>query len=374
MLERIALTVLGAACILLALNDVFQSVIVPRAVGRRFRLSYLIWRGGWSVWPELSFRLHPADEAAREDLLAVFAPVALIGQLILWSLLSVVGFGLIFWASADRMTPHLRTLFEAFYFAGTSFFTIGFGDFVGNSGWTRLCALLAGASGFGVVGTTTAFLFAVFASFQTREQFVVEVGTRTGIPPSGVGLLVVAKHAGIEDGLPGVMRDAQKWCALILETHLAYPVLAYFRSSHDYESWVGTLGTLLDAATLMMTTVQTPSGEARILYDIGRHAATDLARHFRFSGDRRDPGITRGEFDHACDRLAEAGYALHPREEAWQRFSRLRMTYAAPLNDIARYFSIPPLQWIGDRSSVRAPGALAIKERDESREDTGQHR
>lgn len=352
MLVRIVLTLLGIFFVLLALNDVFQSVIVPRAVGRKFRASYILWRAFWRIWPSLSFRLYGGDESAREDFLALFAPLLLILQLITWSSLAILGFGLIFWGSAHDVRPHLGTFFEALYFAGTSFFTIGFGDFVGTSGWTRLCSFAAGAAGFGVVGTTTAFLFAIFGSFQAREQFVVTAGARSGTPPSGVGFLVIARAARVEDALPTIMRNAQSWCALIMETHLAYPVLAYFRSSHDYQSWVGTLGTLLDAATLLVTTVQGDAGEARILYDIARHASRDLAHYFRMPSGDQDPGLTREEFDRACEHLEDAGYTLHDRAMAWERFATLRSAYASHLNALAHFFSIPPLQWIGDRSSI----------------------
>ncbi len=352
MLVRVVLTLLGIFFVVVALNDVFQSVIVPRAVGRSFRASYILWRAGWRMWPRLSFRLYRGREEGRENFLALFAPLTLVLQLMMWSWLLMIGFGLILWASSHSVQPHLQTFFEALYFAGTSFFTIGFGDFVGHTGWTRLCSLAAGAAGFGVVGTTTAFLFAVFGSFQAREQFVVTVGARAGTPPSGVALLVIAREVRIEHSLPALIRDAQSWCALIMETHLAYPVLAYFRSSHDYHSWVGTLGTLLDAATLMSTTIQGEAGEARILYELARHASRDLAHYFRMPAHDKTPGLTREEFEHACDRLEHVGYALHDRDVAWERFATLRSAYAGNLNALAHYFSIPPLQWIGDRSMI----------------------
>ncbi|MBV8639023.1 MAG: two pore domain potassium channel family protein [Candidatus Eremiobacteraeota bacterium] len=352
MLVRVVLTLLGVIFVVLALNDVFQSVIVPRAVGRSFRVSHILWRFGWRLWPRLSFRIYGGNEPAREDFLALFAPVTLVVQLIVWSILVLVGFGMIFWASSHDIGPHPRTFWEAVYFAGTSYFTIGFGDYVGRSGWTRLCSLAAGAAGFGVVGTTTAFLFAIFGAFQSREQFVLTVGARAGTPPSGVALLVIAQEARIVDSLPVLMRSAQSWCALVMETHLAYPVLAYFRSSHDYQSWVGTLGTLLDAATLLLTTVQGDAGEARILYDIGRHASRDLSSYFRMPSDENESGLTREEFDNACEHLKTAGYALHDRAAAWERFVTLRRAYATHLDALAHYFSIPPLQWIGDRSSI----------------------
>jgi len=64
------------------------------------------------------------------------------------------------------------------------------------------------------------------------------------------------------------------------------------------------------------------------------------------------PGIERWEFDHACDRLLEAGYELCDRDEAWSRFSELRSAYAGELNAMARWLEIPPVQWVGDRSLI----------------------
>ncbi len=348
MFARVLFAAVGVLLIASSLNDVFQSVIVPRAVGRRYRPSFYLSRLLWRIWPRLVRRFHPNDEDRREDLLAIYAPLYLVASLSLWALLLLFGYGMIFWALRGQVRPPLGSFVDALYFSGTSFFTIGFGDFVGDTGWTRLLSLAAGASGFGVISTTTAYLFAIFGAFQAREQFVVTIGARAGSPPSGVGLLTVAAHAGTLDGLPIVMRDAQPWCATVMETHLAYPILAYFRSSHDYESWVGTLGTLLDAATLMMTTIECNPGEARILYNIGRHAAHDLANYFRLaSNDPHDPQITRVQYEEARTRLMHAGLALHDADRAWEAFSRLRGAYASHLNALALFFDIPRLQWVG---------------------------
>jgi hypothetical protein len=354
MVIRVVLVIFGILLVLAALNDIFQSVIVPRAVGRKLRPSYYQARVLWWSWPRLARILHPADENAREDFLAVFAPLNLILNLMTWSLLMLIGYGAIFYALSDQVRPHLASFGEAFYFAGTSFFTIGYGDFVGNTGLTRLASLAAGASGFGIVSTTTAYLFAIFGAFQAREQFVVAVGARAGAPPSGVGLLTIAAHAGVVNDLPSLMRTGEMWCASLMETHLAYPILAYFRSSHDYESWVGTLGTLLDTAVLMMTTVHCEAGESRILYNIGRHAAHDLVSYFRLDGHQHDDvGITREQFEDACTRLEGAGLSLHDRDHAWERFADLRRTYASHLNALAEFFDIPRLHWVGKHALVQ---------------------
>ncbi|HEX8805660.1 MAG TPA: potassium channel family protein, partial [Candidatus Aquilonibacter sp.] len=255
----------------------------------------------------------------------------------------------------SQMHPEIHTYGEALYFAGTSFFTIGFGDFVGSTGITRMFSLLAGASGFGIISITTAYLFAIFGAFQTREQFVVSIAARAGSPPSGVALLAIAARADTMRDLPSLMRSSEMWCASLMETHLAYPVLAYFRSSHDKQSWVGTLGTLLDAALLLITTIENNVGEARILYNLATHAARDLAVYFETHGLEfaAGPGITRAEFHDACTELATAGLRLLDEDGSWERFAEMRGTYAGYLNALAGLFQIPPLQWI---SETELPG------------------
>ena len=344
--------ILGSALILATLSDVFQSVVVPRAVGRYFRLSSYLWRLLWWLWPQCAWRIFPNDEERRENLLALFAPTALVTLVLMWIALLMLGYGAIFWSLRTQMAPELHTYWEATYFAGTSILTIGYGDIVAHGGLARFAALCAGASGLGVFSITTAFLFALFATFQTREQFVVLLGARAGSPPSGLGFLASAAHGGIDLGQATTLRDGQRWIAAVMESHLAYPVLAFFRSSHDYESWIGTLGTLLDASLLLITTVEDATGEARITYELGRHATHDLASYFFVAQSDPTAGVERHEFDAACERLAAVGYRLREREAAWTEFAALRATYANNLNALARSFNIPPVQWVGDRSYV----------------------
>lgn len=344
----------GLIIVVLTLGDIFQVVVVPRATGRRYRISFYLWRQMWWLWPPLAWRLYPENDDGREEFLAVFAPLMLILLLGVWVALLILGFALVLWGLRAGVTPAHPSFGVLLYFAGTSLLTIGFGDVVGRTGGPRLVSLLAGLAGLSLLSITTAYLFAIFGSFQRRETFVVTVAARAGAPPSGVNLLAIAGYSMTREDLPRLMIDAQRWCAQVMESHLAYPVLAYFRSSHDDQSWIGTLGTLLDAATLLMTTVDgTKDGQARIMYNVGRHATRDLAVYFRVGTDDQTVGIERSEFEKACDRLVAAGYALKDREEAWTRFSNLRATYAPHLNVLAGFFQIPPIAWIGDRSTIK---------------------
>lgn len=346
--------------VFVTLRDVFQAVIVPRAVTAALRLSRYLVRILWYLWPRIGTRFFQNDAERREDFFGTYAPFYLVMLLVLWVSALVVGWALVFYGLRHEFrTPHLG-LGDMLYYAGASLLTIGYGDIVALGAPARFFSLVCGASGLAVVAVVISFLFSVFAAFQAREQFVVTLSARAGFPPSGVGLLEVHAHAGLRADLASVFRDGQSWAAQVMETHMAYPTLIYFRSSHDCQSWVGTLGTLLDAAALVMTTLdredlRSPEtiGQATLMYELGRHLTNDFSHYFTFMSGvppQAGPAIHPQEFAHAVERLKHAGYRTRPADEAWSEFSALRRRYGEHLNELARWLEIPPLQWIGDRS------------------------
>ena len=323
-------------------------------------MSRALSRTLWMLWPRIAYSVYRNDGRKREDFLGTFAPFYLTVLLAAWVAMLVIGWGLFFYGIRAQLRPHDVGFIGATYYAGASLLTIGYGDITAVSAFARIMSLVAASSGLAVVAVVTSFLFAVFGAFQNRETFVVTIGARAGVPPSGIGLLAVHAYADIRDDLAQVFRDGQTWTAHVMESHLAYPVLMMFRSSHDYESWVGTLGALLDAAALVMSTLDAvdvanpqTQGQARIMYEIGRHLANDFASYLRLREDARGAvGIERGEFSTACAQLREAGYRLRDEDAAWNEFSRLRAAYGAHVNALARWLEIPPVQWVGDRSLV----------------------
>jgi hypothetical protein len=350
----------GLFIVWVALRDVFQVVIVPRAASSTLRLSRYVTRYGWRAWPPAAYRIYRTDAEKREDFLATYAPFNLVLVLIVWVCSLVIGWGLFFYGVRAELHPGGMTFGGSLYYAGASLLTIGYGDIVANTMFARIMSLIAAVCGLGTVAIVTSFLFATFGAFQQRERFVVTLSARAGLPPSGLGLLVVHAQLGLRDDLADVLLEGQSWTAHVMETHLAYPMLMYFRSSHDYQSWVGTLGALLDASALILSAFAGGNtklhGQAQIMYGIGSHLTRDFGSYYNLEEDAvpiSGAGIERSEFDSAYSELQQAGYALTEPERAWSEFSKLRSVYALHLNELARWLEIPPVQWVGDRSLLR---------------------
>jgi hypothetical protein len=305
------------------------------------------------VWRWTGLRQTSADR--REAILGSFGALVVMLLLVAWIAALVIGYGLLLDALRDQVRPQPENLGAALYFAGTALLTLGFGDFVAMGGLARSITLVAAATGLGMFALVITLLFTLYGSFQRREVAVVVLEAGAGAPPSGVTLLETYALAGILGDLSQVFRDWQAWAAEVLDSHLAYPVLAYFRSSHDNDSWISSLGAVMDAATLVLTTIEDgPKAWAKLTRAVGGHCIEDLALYFGLNVEP-EVGVERAEFDEARRRLARAGFRLQDADQSWANFSRLRLEYAGRINALARYWATPPAQWIGDRSPLKYP-------------------
>ena len=278
----------------------------------------------------------------------------------MWIWFLVFGYGLIFYGLRDSLSPPDLPLTGALYFAGTTLLTIGFGDVVPKAADARALAIVTGATGFAVVGLVTAYIFLVFGAFQRREAFILEMSALAGSPPSGVEIIETSVRFGMTAGLPTVFLRARSWSADLLETHLAYPILAFFRSNHRADSWIGTLGAVLDAATILISVDEGHHGQAQLLYRLGRHMVEDMNEFFGLPTPRANE-IERAEFDRVYRQLASSGYKVVDGEQAWKRFSELRSFYVDPLETLARFWHIPSARWLRQDGEVSSEGGLPEK-------------
>ena len=342
---------LGVFLLALTFWDLFETVVVPRPTPGWFRIGRYLIRGSWRVLRSIR---DGRPGRSYDQVFGLFAPAATIALLAAWLVTLVAGYGLVLYALRDELRPVPPDLGTTLYFAATSVLTLGFGDIVADGAPARVVITTAAISGLGVVALVVTFLFSLYGSYQRREIQVVALQAAAGAPPSAVGLLESYAQLDLVDRLPELFRDWQRWAVEVLDSHVAYPLLGYFRSSHDDLSWISAVGTVLDAASLILTTIEgLPRGEAKLFKRLGTHLVEDIYN----LGFRTDDPTTlaRSDFEAACDRLMAAGYTLAPRDQAWPMFEAARATYAPRLESMARYWATSATSWRGDPVGLRRP-------------------
>ncbi|HET9051064.1 MAG TPA: ion channel [Candidatus Dormibacteraeota bacterium] len=339
--------VAGAALVVLTLYDLFQSVIVPRPAVGRLRMSTYAIRFTWLGWRRAGLRIGSAGR--REGFLALFGPLSVVMLLVLWASGSILGYGLVLDALGDQLHP-TQSFWGAIYLSAESVLTLGFGDIVAADAASRTMVILEAATGLSLFALTISLLFLLFNAFQRREVAVVELDALAGAPPSGITLLETCAREGIPEQLVRTFDEWRRWTAEVLESHLAFPLLIYFRSSHDNEAWPNSFAAILDASALVLSAVDGgPRGSARLLYKVGAHLVEDLGWYSGVQFEP-DPLVEREEFDAACARLRDAGYHVHGGDAAWRTFVELRSRYAVPVNRLVQWLAVTPAPWTGDRS------------------------
>ena len=341
----------GIVLVAWTLLDVFRTLVMPRAARGRVRLGRILFRTMWRPWRWIGVRRKTVQ--ARERVLATAAPFFFFVLLVGWVSLALLGYALILWSPAfvDGIGPGGDSFGNALYVSGTSLFTLGSDG--GVTGWTRAIVVAEGATGLGLFAVVIAYLPVLYQAFNRREVGVLLLDARAGSPPSGPELLHRMGSAGVASSLHGLFAEWERWVADVLESHMSYPLLTLFRSPHDNTSWVTSLGSVLDAATLLLTAVEdAPDERAILMYGTGVHAVEDLFYYFRLT--ERETVIQRDEFEDVLGDMKDDGFAVRPLDDAFARFTEKRAKYAPRLDALAVLLAATPTLWIGDRSFLGA--------------------
>jgi hypothetical protein len=339
----------GVLIILLVFYDLFQTVVLPRPAVRKTQLGRLIVRPMWLVWRWVGRRTSRVGETS-EARLAAFAPLALLTLFGVWAAALVLGYGLVADGLADQFRPTPPDFPTSIYISATTLVPLSYGDFVPEGAAARALIIAESATGVALAAFAITLLFSLYESFRAREEMVIALDAMAGAPPSGVQILETVAELRMRHELKETFNEWRKWSAMVLESHLAYPLLVYFRSTHDNEAWVNSFGAVMDAAVLVMSAVEDDSeGPARLMFTIGNHLVEDLSWFFSFKSSG-EPIVEKDEYRQAVERLTKAGYQFTTTDAGWKEFSELRSKYASVLNQMANLLAITPAQWIGDRS------------------------
>ena len=340
--------VAGVAIFVIVVWDAFEAIILPRRVTRKFRLARLFYRSTWSAWKlVMCFILKPKS---REAMLGFYGPMSLLVLVAVWAVGLVLGFGLMQYGagSAVVVTSGPPSFLTDIYLSGTTFFTLGLGDVIPRSGLACALVVLEAGFGFGFLAAVIGYLPFIYGSFSKREVNISLLDSRAGTPPTAGELLRRHSYANGQEALCVLLKDWELWCAELMESHLSYPVLAYFRSQHDNQSWIASLTAILDTCALAMVGIEGAcEKQAELTFAIARHAVVDLSQVF---GTAPKPlphdRLPAQDLRHIRDILAQHGMKLHDGEEADRKLAEFRKMYEPYIHALANYLNqtLPP--WI----------------------------
>jgi len=344
-----ALAILVAAVVICAvLLDAFETVVLPRRVQRNFRITSWFYRNTWRPWARLAS--HIKSQTRRESFLGYFGPLSMIALLGLWACGLIFGFALLQYASGEHLASlgvpiTFRLLL---YHSGETFFTLGYGDVTPASTFSRVLAVFEAGMGFAFLGVVIGYLPTLSTAFSRREIEISLLDARAGSPPSAAELLTRAANSSEKASLDRLFQDWERWAAEVLESHLSYPVLSFYRSQHSNQSWLSALTVILDATALVMAGIDDVSNEqARRTFKMARHAVVDLAQVVSANYDPNAVDrLTDEDLEQIRAQLAEKGLNLHTSDGANQKLAQLRSLYEPYAQAIARNLFIPLPPWI----------------------------
>lgn len=349
---RIIPVILSILCIIVVAFDAFETVILPRRVVRRVRLAKIFYRLTWAGWSAVGRRMRAGNR--REYYLSFYGPLSLILLLFLWAALFIVAFAILFWGlelPVREFWPRIG-LGGYLYMSGTTFVTIGFGDITPISPPGRFLAVLEGGTGLGFLALVIGYLPVIYQTFSRRESSITLLDARAGTPPSGPELIIRHYNGHSPDELIQYLRDWEHWCSELLESHLSYPVLAYYRSQHENQSWLTALTALLDTCALILAGIEgVPLKPAKFIFAIARHTAIDLTQSFGVTPVKSQRDYTSADFNSLCTELAARGVILRDGEDAERRLQALREMYEPFVEALASYLLIklPDLNIVANR-------------------------
>ncbi len=356
----------GLLCCGGVMLDAFQTIILPRRPVGRFRITRFFYRITWKPWVWLA--KHTSGDRQRDQFFSVFGPMSLLFLLVLWAVILILGFSLLFFAlgtpfqDAGAGVGHgwwtqLRT---DVYVSGTTLTTLGPGDVIPLSHAARWLMIVESGTGLGFVAIVIGYIPVLYQAFSRREVSVALLDARAGSPPAASELLRRHAFDGGQAALITLLVEWERWAAELLESHISYPILCYYRSQHDNQSWLSALTAVLDACALLIATTLGPEGQdaarqAQLTFALGRHALIDLGHVFRLEAEEQrwvalgDTGrLTPELYGDLCALAGEVRIQLCGDPSTAERLRALRLLYEPSAMALANYLHMSLPMWIAD--------------------------
>jgi hypothetical protein len=338
----------GIACILAVLLDAFKTIILPRRATGRFRITRIFYILTWKPWVFLTQQLH--DPRKRESVFSYYGPLSLIFLLIVWAAGMIFGFALIFYSLGspfnDAMLKH--GFRSDLYVSGTTIFTLGLGDVTPSNVWTRALTILEAGTGFGFLAVVMGYFPVLYGAFSRREVSIALLDARAGSPPTAAELLRRHSYEGADNALSLLLVEWERWSAELLESHISYPLLCYFRSQHSNQSWISALTAILDTSALLIAGVRGHEArQAQLTFAIARHAMVDLAQIFSLAPlNQAADRLPLKRYEELYNLLCQSGVSVCRDGHSFERLRDMRAMYEGYAEALSAYLRMPLPPWI----------------------------
>ena len=352
MLLHILASIFGMLLIFLIAQDGFETIVLPRRVSRRFRLMRLFYAITWRGWSMLARKMHPGNR--REHYLSYYGPFSLLLLLVIWAAALMCGFAFLQWGLQVPLgSPEKLATFGTYLYAsGVTFVTLGYGDVVPLTMIGRILAVAECGFGLAFLALVIGYIPVIYQSFSRRESMIALLDARAGSPPCAIELLRRNAHGGNSNELAVFMRDWEKWCTEILESHLSYHVLTYYRSQHERQSWLASLTMLLDTCALVITGIDgIPLKPFKFVFAVARHASVDLAQVYG-TPPLETKRLTTEDFTKLCMQMEAAGLHFSDSAAAERRLANIRGMYEPFLNSLSEHLLMPLPGWLSQDDKV----------------------
>jgi hypothetical protein len=337
---RYIATIAGIFLIGVILWDGFETIILPRRVTRRVRLTRLFYRCTWIPWSAVARWMKPGKR--RETFLGIYGPLSLLLLFFMWAVGLIFGFALLHWAASFRESS---TFWTDLYMSGTTFFTLGL--VTPHTRAARFITVLESGTGFGFLAIVISYLPVLYGAFSRREVNISLLDARAGSPPTAAEL--VRRHVCSQnlEALVQFLRDWEVWSADLMESHLSFPVLCYYRSQHDNQSWLAALTAVLDTCALLKSCAEGAlQWQAQLTFAISRHALVDLAQVMHIPPKQPvTDRLSENDLEELRGLLSCACVPVCSRAAAEHKLRDLRSTYEPYINGLSERLLMPYPAW-----------------------------
>ncbi len=339
--------------------DTFQTIILPRRPAGRFRITRLFFLVTWGPWAAIARRIK--SKRVREDFYGIYGPASLILLLVVWAAVLEIGFALLFYAMGSPfhdVTGHVATSgLDQFktdlYVSGTTLFTLGLGDILPQVVSARAMIITEAGVGLGFVALVIGYVPVLYGAFSKREVSIALLDGRAGSPPTAGELLRRHGFDGGDEAIVALLMEWERWSAELLESHVSYPLLCYYRSQHDNQSWLSALTAVLDACSVLITSLQgTPVRQAQLTFAMARHALVDLVLVFhlkekkQWAAQQEIDRLPMADFRKLCGLLNDTDIVLCGDPASEERLRAIRKLYEPYAHALAEYLGMPVSDWL----------------------------